>query len=132
MEAFQAELVKVLVPAIGTAVSLLITWGLFELRKLIKTKTDNEAAVQAFDVVSDLVQNTVASINQEATKQIESNGKLNPAFAKALKQKANSVVMSQLRGATKKALAKNVRDLEVYVDNRIEAAVYYEKAGGRS
>lgn len=128
MEVFSTELIKVIVPAIGTAISLLVTWGLYELRKLIKTKTDSQAAMRAFDLLTDLVQTTVVSINQETVQAMKKGGEsLANDIGKSLKQKARSIVMAQISAGTKKVLESNLQDLEVFVDNRIEQCVFYEK-----
>lgn len=128
MEELTAQLMTIFVPAITTIAGILVTWGLAELRKLIKTKTDNAAATQAFDVVADLVQSSVTSINQTARKGFE-DGKLSQAEKVAFKKQAKDLVLGQLPKATKKILDKSLADLEVYVDNRIEQTVVYENRG---
>lgn len=128
MEDLTAQLMAIIVPAIVTIVGILVTWGLAELRKLIKTKTDNAAAVQAFDVVSDLVQSAVTSVNQTSRKVFE-DGKLSQAEKVGYKNRAKVLVMKQLPKATRKILDKSLTDLSGYVDNRIEQTVVYENRG---
>ena len=128
MEDLFSQLLAIFVPAITTIVGILVAWGLAELRKLIKTKTDNAAAVQAFDTVADLVQGAVLEINQ-TTRKVFKDGKLTPEEKQAYKVQAMDLVMNQLPTATKKILSKSVTDLKVYVDNRIEQTVVYENRG---
>lgn len=128
MEDLTAQLMTIFVPAITTIAGILVTWGLAELRKLIKTKTDNAAAVQAFDTVADLVQTAVVSVNQ-TTRQVFKDGKLTTAEKKTLKLKAMALVMDQLPKATKKVLDKNLTNLAVYIDKRIEQTVVLENRG---
>ena len=128
MEDLYSQLVAIFVPAITTIVGILVAWGLAELRKLIKTKTDNAAAVQAFDTVADLVQGAVLEINQ-TTRKVFKDGKLTPEEKRDYKIQAMDLVMNQLPTATKKILSKSVTDLKVYVDNRIEQTVVYENRG---
>jgi hypothetical protein len=128
MEDLSAQLMAIFVPAIVAVAGILVTWGLAELRKLIKTKTDNAAAVQAFDTVADLVQSSVTSVNQ-TTRKVFEDGKLSEAEKRELKLKAMALVMDQLPAATKKVMDKNLNNLAVYVDNRIEQTVFHEAQG---
>jgi hypothetical protein len=128
MEELTTQLMAIIVPAIVTVVGIFVTWGLAEVRKLIKTKTDNAAAVQAFDTVADLVQTAVTSINQTSRKVFD-DGKLTTAEKLVYKKQAMDLVMGQLPKEPRKVLDKNLKDLQVYVDNRIEQTVVYENRG---
>lgn len=126
MEKLSAEIMAILVPAITTVIGILVTWGLAELRKYIKTKTDNEAAVQAFDTLSGLVKDSVTALNQ-TTRTVFEDGKLSTAEKRQYKTLVMSQVLGQLPAATKKILDRNVADLGVFVDSRIESEVHYSK-----
>ena len=126
MDQLYSELMQIIVPAVTTVVGLLVAWGLAELRKYIKTKTTNEASIQAFDTVSDLIQSTVASINQ-TTRKAFADGKLTENEKKALKESATAIILNQIPAATKSVLERSVNDITEYINHRIEQTVAAEK-----
>ncbi len=126
MDQLYSELMQIIVPAVTTVVGLLVAWGLAELRKYIKTKTTNEASIQAFDTVSDLIQSTVASINQ-TTRKAFADGKLTENEKKALKESAAAIILNQIPAATKSVLERSVNDITEYINHRIEQTVAAEK-----
>ncbi len=128
MESAIEQFWSMVLPAIATALGIVITWGLTQLRRMLKSKTDSETATQAFDVIAQLIQSSVVSLNQTFQRSMQ-DGKLNDQEKGAIKHMAIAMVMNQLPEATKKVASLYVNDLEQYVDNNIEMAVSYDKRG---
>lgn len=127
MNELGSELMSIVVPSVTTAVGVLTAWGLAALRGYIKHKTSNESALQAFDVISDLVHSSVVSLNQTTRKAFE-DGKLSTAEKREYKTSVLASVLGQIPDATKAIMEKNVKDLDEYVSTRIEAEVFRQKA----
>ncbi len=128
MESAIEQFWSMVLPAIATALGIVITWGLTQLRRMLKSKTDSETATQAFEVIAQLIQSSVVSLNQTFQRSMQ-DGKLNDQEKGAIKHMAIAMVMNQLPEATKKVASLYVNDLEQYVDNNIEMAVSYDKRG---
>lgn len=128
MEEFVREVMEIVAPALTTVVGLLVAWGLAELRKFLKTKTDNETVTQAFDQLSNVVQTTVVSLNQTFSRAL-ADGKLSDPEKAEIKKMAVERVKSQIPKVTKKVLVRAITDLERHIDDQIETAVNYDKRG---
>lgn len=120
------EIMAIIIPAATTAITILVGWGIHELRKYVKKKTGNETVMFAFDRLADLTQTTVAELNQ-TFKRASEDGKLTADEIKEIQYTAISRVKSQIPTDVKDILDKATGDLDKWVKSKIEEAVYYDK-----
>jgi hypothetical protein len=120
------QLLQIIIPFAVTALSVLTTWALFELRKYIKSRTDSEQLIASLDVLDQVVQNAVAKIN-ETVKQVGADGVITKDEAIALKQAALTAIDEQLPPATFKILNIWIDKLNDFISGKIEVAVLTTK-----
>lgn len=120
------QLLAIIIPFAVTALSVLTTWALYELKKYIKGRTDSQALDDAMLVLESVVQSTVAKIN-ETIKEVGADGVITKAEAQMLKEAAMNAVNEQLPPATKKILEIGNKKLQDFISGKIEIAVLTTK-----
>jgi len=122
------EMIKILVPAAGTILTLLVSWGLAELSRYIRAKTKNENVNQAISELSLIVEDTVKNLNQTFTRSA-ADGKFTDAEKLEIKKQAMDMVKNQIPAITAQQIERAVSSLDVFINSRIEATVADVKAG---
>jgi len=120
------EMLKIIIPFAVAAVSALTTWALYELKKWIKSRTDSQALNDSFDILAQVVQNTVTKLS-ETVKEIGADGKITQEEAMKLKSAAVKQINDQLPEATRKVLKIGVDNLDDFISGQIEVAVITNK-----
>jgi len=113
-------------PVAGTVVTGLVSWGLFELNKFIKTKTKNEAVHDAMAHISHTVETSVHELEQTLvpeTKEALKDGKLTSEEAVKIKEIAINKVRAQLPKKMEKAAQSAVNSLNGIIGAKVEKAV---------
>lgn len=121
------QLLQIIIPFAVAAVSALTTWALYELKKWVKSKTDNEQVLQSLTVLDQVVTATVTQIN-ETIKEVGADGVITPDEAAMLKAKAKAAINEQLPPATRKLLEIWIGQLDDFIDGKIEVGVLQVKA----
>jgi hypothetical protein len=105
----------VVIPLIGTGVAYLIAW--------LKSKTKNDTLKKYVDMLDDTIMNCVLATKQTYVDALKKEG----AFDEAAKQKAFQLtydaVVAVLTDEAQKYLGESIKDLKVYITNKIEASV---------
>lgn len=127
MEAIIAQIMAIVGPALVTAIGIIVTWGLNELRRWVKEHTNNKAVDTAFNSLQKISSSAVFRAEQ-AMKEYASDGKITPSEAVKIKRMVFNDIRSQLPKATEKTLAKVANNLDDLVDAKIEEMVYLIKA----
>lgn len=120
------QLLAIIIPFAATALSILTTWALYELKKWIRTKTGSVELEDSMIVLENVIQGVVTEIN-ETLKEVGADGKLSPEDARLLKSRALKTIGRQLPPATKKVLEKNIANLGNFVSGKVEVAVLSSK-----
>jgi len=120
------QLLQIIIPFAVAAVSALTTWALYELKKWIKQRTDNEAVNEAVGILSQVVQTTVTKLN-ETVKQAGADGIITQEEAQKLKSAAVLQINQQIPDATRKILNLGIKNLDDYISGQIELAVIVTK-----
>lgn len=121
------QLLQIIIPFAVAAVSALTTWALYELKKWVKSKTDNEQVLQSLTVLDQVVTATVTQIN-ETIKEVGADGVITEDEAAMLKAKAKAAINEQLPPATRKLLEIWIGQLDDFIDGKIEVGVLQVKA----
>lgn len=120
------QTMAIVLPAALSAISIILTWLLFELRKWVKKRTDSQALDDSLAVLGQVVQNTVAQIN-ETVKEAAKDGIVSKEEAVQLKSMAVQRIQSQIPDGTKKILEIGINNLNEFVSGQIEVALISTK-----
>lgn len=115
-----AELV--LVPVISSAVIYFITWIKAKKQELVE-KTKNETIKKYLEMLDATVQECVIATNQTYVTALKKAGTFNLEEQKKAFQLTFDAVTSVLSDEAKKYLNEAVKDVNVYITNKIEAYV---------
>jgi predicted PurR-regulated permease PerM len=120
------QLLQIIIPFAVAAVSALTTWALYELKKWIKARTDSQALDDAMIVLENVVQSTVAKIN-ETVREVGADGVITAEDGVKLKTAAMRAINDQLPPATKKILEIANKELQDFISGKVEVAVLTTK-----
>ena len=123
MEAIIAQIMAIIGPALVTAVGLLVTFGMNELRKWLKNKTDSQIVDTAFQSFNKISQGAVIRAEQ-AMKEFGADGKITPSEAIKIKRIVFNDIKQQLPPATQKTLGKIANNVDDLIDTKIEEMVF--------
>jgi hypothetical protein len=126
LETIIAQIMAVVGPAIITAIGVIITWGLNELRKWLKGKTDSDTVDVAFKSLSKITQSAVISAEQ-SMKEYAEDGKITPSEALKIKRLVFQQIRSQIPKNTEKILKKVANSMDDLIDSKIEETVFFLK-----
>lgn len=105
----------IVIPLIGAGVTYLITW--------LKSKAKNDNLKKYIDMLDDTIMNCVLATKQTYVDALKKDG----TFDETAKQKAFQLtydaVIAVLTDEAQKYLCESIKDLKVYITNKIEANV---------
>jgi nucleoid-associated protein YejK len=120
------QFMMLIVPTLVTAVGIVLTWGLNELRRFVRGRTDNEAIDFAFKQFNFIATGAVKKAEQEM-KKYAADGKITKEEATNIKNTVFNEVKKQIPERTEIMLRRGVNDLDDLINTRIEEIVYNEK-----
>jgi hypothetical protein len=126
MEDIISQIMAIVGPALITAIGIIVTWGLNELRRWVKSKTDSEAINAAFNSFGKITTSAVLRAEQ-AMKEFASDGKITPSEAVKIKKMVFQEVKNQITPGTEKVLKKAANDVDDLIDAKIEEMVFMVK-----
>jgi len=120
------QIMAIVGPTLITAMGIIVTWGLNELRKFVKSKTTNEAVDLAFNQLDKIANSAV--IRAELTmKEFAADGKITKNEAVQIKKIVFEEVKRQIPKSKVSILKKCVNDVDDLIDSKIEEVVYKVK-----
>jgi len=123
MEPFSASaFFAVVAPYLVTIVVALIGWGLTELTRFIRSKTNNERIIGVMSVIRELVDGTVADL-ENTVRPMLSDGRLSKEEAAELKSTAVLRVRSQLPKMVENQSKLFTDDVLAYINDQVEQSV---------
>jgi hypothetical protein len=121
-----SQIMAIVGPTLVTAIGIFVTWGLNELRKFVKSKTNNEAVDLAFKQLDKIASSAV--IRAELTmKEFAADGKITKNEAVQIKKIVFDEVKRQIPKGKAVMLKKCVNDVDDLIDSKIEEIVYKVK-----
>ena len=123
MNEIVSNIMEIITPALITTIGILVSWGLNELRKFVKSKTDSGTVDVAFKQFNKIANGAVLRAEQ-SMKIYGADGKITKAEAKQIKDNVFRDVKSQLPASTEILLKKVVNNLDSLIDTKIESEVY--------
>lgn len=120
------QAMALVVPMLITAIGVIATWLLNELRKWTKSKTDNQTIDTAFNQFDKITKGAVVRAEQ-AIKEFASDGKITSEEAIKIKKLVFNNIKTQIPKSTGIILKKSVNNFDDFIDSKIEETVYYIK-----
>ena len=123
---FVTDLITMAAPYAASIITGLISWGLYEISKYVRSKTKNELALTALDQISATVETTVKDLQQTlvpALKQAAADGVISKADAQGLKAAAVLRVKNQLQPKVIKNAEVLISDVDALIQSLIEKNV---------
>jgi len=126
MEDLISQIMAIVGPTLITAIGIIVTWGLNELRKFVKSKTNNESVDLAFKQLDKIASSAV--MRAELTmKEFAADGKITKNEAVQIKKIVFDEVKRQIPKKKEVVLKKCVNDVDDLIDSKIEEIVYKVK-----
>lgn len=118
----EGELIQILAPLAVAVVTTLVSWGLTELSRYVRAKTNNENAAMAMESLTSIVRTAVSEAGQ-TFKRAAADGKLTTDEIAEIKNLTIARVHQLVPVEVKKNAEKLVADLDQYIVARIEREV---------
>lgn len=130
MDIITMEAIKIIAPVLGTILTGLVSWGVVELTKFVRTKTKNEAVNDAVTHICYTIETTVSALNQtmvQGLKKASVDGKLTQEETNKLKTLAMVKVQALIPEVMQKTAELAVTSFNDFVVSKIEQEVGFQK-----
>lgn len=118
-----SELWNIIWSVLGIVITGLVSWATSAGVAWLNTKIKNEKAAKWASDLTSIVSNAVLSVTQTFVDTMKKAGKFDEAAAKEAKDKALSIITSQLTPELKDYITSNFGDMTEYLSNLVEAMV---------
>ena len=123
-------LTEALTPLLATLLVTLVSWGVYELKQYVRSKTQNQMTVNAVDSITDAANTIVAELKATVVDELKKAGPLDKAKAQKIKEIAVTKTKAMLTDQTVKVASKTIADLDTFIAGKIEKAVTESKTTG--
>jgi len=117
------KVMEILTPILATLLVTLISWGVYELKKYVRSKTDSQLMINAADSIGEVANTVVHDLQAKAVDALKQAGQLTPEKAAQIKADAIAKTKALLTEQTIKVAAKSIADLDQYISGKIEQSV---------
>ncbi len=118
------ELQTIILGAIGTIVTALVTWGVERLIAWLNTKIKNNKALKYLTEAIDVVQTVVKATFQTYVENLKNQNIFTEEAQKEALNKAVTQAKATLSAETQKYITENFGDLTEWIKLQIEATLY--------
>ncbi len=118
------ELQTIILGAIGTIVTALVTWGVERLIAWLNTKIKNNKALKYLTEAIDVVQTVVKATFQTYVENLKNQNIFTEEAQKEALNRAVTQAKATLSAETQKYITENFGDLTEWIKLQIEATLY--------
>ena len=118
------EVLNIIWAALGTIVTGLIGWGVSALTVWLNGKIKDRKAASFLSRIVDIIGDAVKTIFQEFVDTLKKEGKFDKEAAHKAKEAALQIIHSQLTPDLVEFINNNFGDVEEWLKNQIEVAIY--------
>ena len=122
----QEQLIATLAPICISLAGVLGTWILYEVRRWVRARTNNELAFAAIEDVAVVVRTVVSELNQTFLAAAE-DGVFTPEERTEMKAQAHAMVVAQVPPLIKRNAMRLINNFDDWVSSRIEREVVKAK-----
>ena len=118
------EVWKIILSAIGILVTGLMTWLVAVITNWFNTKIKDKKVAKFMSDITEIVFNGVSCVFQTFVDSLKKANKFDKQAQEEAKQKAYTIIMTQLTPELQEFIQSNFGDIQTYIMNRIESAIY--------
>ena len=120
MEQFYA----ILWTAVGTFVTGLLSWLTIVITNFFNSKIKDKKIAKMTTDITTIILNAVQTVFQTFVEVLKKEGTFNAEAQKEAKERALTIITSQLTPELVEYIKSNLGDVEEYIKNRIESMIY--------
>lgn len=120
MEQFYA----ILWTAVGTFVTGLLSWLTIVITNFFNSKIKDKKIAKMTTDITTIILNAVQTVFQTFVEVLKKEGTFNAEAQKEAKERALTIITSQLTPELVEYIKSNFGDVEEYIKNRIESMIY--------
>lgn len=110
--------------AIGLIVTGLASWLVTVLIAFFNSKIKDKKVAKFMSDITTIVFDAVSCVFQTFVDTLKKAGKFDKEAQEEAKQKAFTIIMTQLTPELQEYITSNFGDIQTYIMNRIESAIY--------
>ena len=110
--------------AIGTALTGLLTWLSVTITNFINSKIKDKKITQHMIAITEIVMKSVQTVSQTFVDVMKKSGKFDEQAQKEAKERAMTIIKSQLTPELTTYITENFGDITNYLSTQIEATIY--------
>lgn len=118
------EIMNIIWSAVGIILTGLASWGVAALTKWLNSKISDKDVAAKITKILNIIADAVKQIYQEFVEVLKNEGKFDEAAQKQAKEKALAIIKGQLTEDLKTYITSTFGDVETYISNQIEVALY--------
>lgn len=119
-----AEVLNILLSALGVVVTGLASWGVAMLTKWLNTKIKDKQLGMFLTKITTIITDAVMAVYQEFVEVLKKNGKFDAAAQQEAKEKAIAIIEGQLTDDMRSFIQDNFGDIKAWISSKIEAVLY--------
>lgn len=113
--------------AVGTALTALFAWLTATITNYFNNKIKDKKGASHASAIATIILGAVQSVFQTFVDTLKKNGSFNDDAKAEAKERALTIIRSQLTTELKNYIIENYGDLEEYLKNQVEAVIYQLK-----
>ena len=110
--------------AVGTIATGLVTWLTALLTSFLNSKIKDKKLVQYMTAITEIVMSSVQTVSQTFVDTLKKNGKFDEQAQNEAKERALTIIKSQLTPELTNYITENFGDITNYLTTQIEATIY--------
>ena len=118
------EVMNILLSVVSVVLTALASWGVAVLTNWLNTKIKDKNMAAMITQCLNIVADAVKQIYQEFVEALKKEGKFDAAAQEEAKKRAIAVVKNQLTPELMDFVKANYGDVEAWIKNQIEVALY--------
>ena len=118
------ELLNIFLTALGIAVTGLVSWAVAALTTFINSKMKDQKMAKLLTKCLDIIANAVKKIFQEFVEALKKEGKFDKEAQNQAKEAAMKIINSELTPELIEFIQANFGDVQEWISNQIEVAIY--------
>ena len=118
------EVMNILLSVVSVVLTALASWGVAVLTNWLNTKIKDKNMAAMITQCLNIVADAVKQIYQEFVEALKKEGKFDAVAQEEAKKRASAVVKNQLTPELMDFVKANYGDVEAWIKNQIEVALY--------
>lgn len=118
------EMMNIIWSVVGIVLTGLASWLVARVTMWINSKVKDKKAAELLTKVVNIISNAVKQIYQQFVESLKKEGKFTAEAAEEAKNKAIALIKAQLTAELSEFITSTFGDIDTYITNQIEVALY--------